>query len=166
MPSEKLQHLFRAPSSTAILEREETLSVLGSQGSSFAVELLWRRSENDESLRRQLTVIVLRSRLKPVPNEEQIREYLGHLCDLSKFSAEWRESDSGWAAFLAEVVTSIESLLNQCSLTLIKPQLEEIIDTAELSSSIMDDCFSCGLEIDRLRAILLPNHGGEGDKES
>jgi len=155
MPSEKSRYLtHKRPSPTAFLSRDETLAVLEGLGSKPAAELIWQRSDTDPSLGRQLAVMVLRSRLGAGPSDPAILSLLGHLRDLCEFDAEWRESESGWAGFLAEVASTLEALFPQSPPDPMKPGIRAIIDVVEESSSQMDDCFSCGLEIERMERLL------------
>jgi hypothetical protein len=133
---------------------EETISVLGSKGSRLAAEMLWQQSESDQALQHRLAVMVLRARLKSVPSLEEIQELLGNLKKLCEFQAEWRDSETGWALFLTEVVDTIEAVLVHTSMDAIEALIREIAVSAEESSSHIDDCYSCGLEIERIEHIL------------
>jgi hypothetical protein len=155
MPSEKSRYFRKERQSTVHVELEEALTVLENRGPRSIAELLWQRSEYDRSLRSQLEVIVLTARLSPTPDEKESRSFLEGLLELCEFKAEWRERDDGWAQFLAEVVSGIEVLLERTQLDLVRVQIRKITQVAEESSFQMDDCYSCGLEIERLEQLLL-----------
>ena len=157
MPSEKSRYIFGKVSPTADFDRGEVLAVLESLGSGAIAERLWQRSETEVSLRRQLGAMVLRSRVSNCVSlgEGEAVYLLSELRELCEFEADWRESDSGWALFLAEVVLTVKALADRVPLESIKPKIREIIQTAEMSSQQMDDCYSCGLEIEQLELVLM-----------
>lgn len=154
MPSEKSRYLLnRPPSPTADLDREETFTLLDSLGARVTAELIWQKSESTPSLRHKLAVMVLKSRLLgPESNLDwdSVSAALRQLSSLCEFEAEWRDCDSGWAQVLAEVASTLETLLKRVPLASVKSRIQEIIRVAEESSSQMDDCYSCGIEIERM----------------
>ncbi len=154
--SEKSRYLFKKINPTASFHREETVAVLEAMSSSALAERLWQRSEADISLSHQLAVVVLQSRFGSLtePNAHVIGAFLEDLRGLCVFEAEWRESEDGWALFFAEIVSAVKFVSIRVPIDMIRSQIQEIIETLEESSSQMDDCYSCSLEIEQLKLLF------------
>ncbi len=134
--------------------RAEALSVLLGMGPAVMAEHLLLRSEIDTSLHYQVALMVFASRLPTTPSEADLIAFFEGLHKLCMFEAEWRENDYGWSLFLGDVVSAVKKISNLVSLKSFKEQLQEIIQAAETSSSQMDDCYSCGIEIEKLECLL------------
>lgn len=147
---------FRKPSPAADFSREETLAVLERQGSCALAEQIWLRSEGDPSLRHQLGVMVLRSRIESSSiDSKQALALMDQLIGLCEFEAEWkdRKADSGWAQFLAEVISALEALLKRAPREIIRSRIQELIRTTEESVWQIDDHYQCQLEMERLEKM-------------
>jgi len=152
------------PSAAALILRdisaEDIFSALKNEDQRNLSQTLWERADGDQSLKRQLAVKVLRSRLAPHPVKSEVLDFLSNLLSLCEFEAEYRQDDHGWSLFLAEVVDSIENIFSEKDFSWAQGKFQEIVRMAENSSSQMDDCYSCYQAIERLQKIFsLPMQG-------
>ncbi len=133
---------------------DEAINVLNLEAPRALADMLWRRSEWDESLRRQIVVKVLEASLGTTTGGQEVNLFLSQLAELCQFEAEWRDCENGWAEFLEAVCSAVEKIHWRVPFSAADRRIEAIIHAAEESSHQIDECYLCDNEIERLSKIL------------
>ena len=154
MASERSRSRARKFSLLPQVGYDEAITVLNLEAPQALANLLWRRSESDESLRRQIVVKVLEANLGTKTSEPEVNLFLSQLAELCQFEAEWRDCEDGWAEFLGAVCLAVEKIHGRVPFNMADRRVEAIIHAAEESSHQIDECYLCDNEIKRLSKIL------------
>lgn|GEM_PF-5932978 len=95
MASERFRARNSKVSLLPTIGHDEAIQLLNLEPASALADLLWRRSESNESLRRQIVVRVLDTKLGAATSEADINLFLLQLAEHCRFDAEWRDCESG-----------------------------------------------------------------------